>query len=362
MQQKLMQKQDKTINLFEQSIKSEYTRRVYTTCLKKYFEFPGSSKFINMTDTRKIEDHITDFITSMKKEGKSFRAIYNYVSAICKYYRMKRVSLDTKHIREYLPEFKKSKKDRPYEYEEIRRLLDIADERMRTVILLLASTGMRIGAIPGLRLRNIEKVEIDAATSIYKIMVYEGFKEEYITFTTPECTVAIDSYLKMRERYGEKLNTNSFVIREQFDVRDPFAISKCKEVKANTLTGKLIDLAVRAGIRQKELLEGKPHGTIRNDVPIAHGFRKFFTSQLVKSDLKSELRWLLEGHNLKANDPAYVRTQEEDLLEQYQKGIDNLTIDPDNRLKRTVETLKIEKSRIDGLEAKIQKLERKYRR
>ena len=350
------------LDLFEQSIKSEYTRVVYTTCLKKYFEFPGSSKFINMTDTRKIEDHITDFITSMKKEGKSFRAIYNYVSAICKYYRMKRVSLDTKHIREYLPEFKKSKKDRPYEYEEIRRLLDIADERMRTVILLLASTGMRIGAVPGLRLRNIEKVEIDAATSIYKIMVYEGFKEEYITFATPECTVAIDSYLKMRERYGEKLNTNSFVIREQFDIRDPFAISKCKEVKANTLTGKLIDLAVRAGIRQKEVLEGKPHGTIRNDVPIAHGFRKFFTTQLVKSDVKSELRWLLEGHNLKANDPAYIRTQEEDLLEQYQKGIDNLTIDPANRLQRTVETLKIEKSRIDGLEAKIQKLERKYRR
>jgi len=159
MQQKLVPKQDKIINLFEQSIKSEYTRVVYTTCLKKYFEFPGSSKFINATDTRKIEDHITDFITSMKKEGKSFRAIYNYVSAICKYYRMNRVSLDTKHIREYLPEFKKSK-DRPYEYEEIRRLLDIADERMRTVILLLASTGMRIGAIPGLRLSNIENYSI----------------------------------------------------------------------------------------------------------------------------------------------------------------------------------------------------------
>jgi integrase len=66
--------------------------------------------------------------------------------------------------------------------------------------LLLASTGIRIGAIPGLRLRNIEKAEIGAATSIYKITVYEGFKEEYITFTTPECTVVIDSYLKMRER------------------------------------------------------------------------------------------------------------------------------------------------------------------
>jgi TolA-binding protein len=69
----------------------------------------------------------------------------------------------------------------------------------------------------------------------------------------------------------------------------------------------------------------------------------------------------LEGHNLKANDPAYVRTQEEDLLEQYQKGIDNLTIDPNNRLQRTIETLKDEKSRIDDLEAKMQKLERRYR-
>ena len=63
---------------------------------------------------------------------------------------------------------------------------------------------------------------------------------------------------------------------------------------------------------------------------------------------------------MKANDPAYVKIQEEDLLKEYQKGIDNLTIDPANRLQRTVETLKIEKSRIDGLEAKIQKLERKY--
>ena len=38
------------------------------------------------------------------------------------------MSLDTKHIHGYLPEFRKSKKDRAYTYEEIHRLLDIADE------------------------------------------------------------------------------------------------------------------------------------------------------------------------------------------------------------------------------------------
>jgi hypothetical protein len=50
-------------------------------------------------------------------------------------------------------------------------------------------------------------------------------------------------------------------------------------------------------------------------------------------------------HNLKANDPAYLKIQEEDLLEEYQKGIDNSTIDRAN-WQRTVEVLKIEKSRI----------------
>ena len=65
---------------------------------------------------------------------------------------------------------------------------------------------------------------------------------------------------------------------------------------------------------------------------------------------------------MKANDSNYVRVSEKSLLQEYEKAIDNLTIDPANRLQRTVEILKIEKSRIDMLEAKIQKLERKHGR
>ena len=152
-------------------------------------QFPGSEKFIfidGSTDPKKIEEHIINFIISMKKEGKGFTAIHNYVSPIFKFYKVSDVILNTDKINQYLPEFRKSKKDRAYTYEENHRLLDIADERMRSVILLLASTGMRIGAIPGLRLRNLEKVESEY--DIYKITVYEGFDDEYVTFCTPECT------------------------------------------------------------------------------------------------------------------------------------------------------------------------------
>jgi integrase len=359
-------KYEKQIKLCEQSIRSEYTKKVYLTCLRKYFEFPASSKnkIFDETDSRKVEDNIIDFIISLKKQSKGFAAIHNYVCAICKYYRIMRVILDTKGISEYLPEFRKSKKDRGYSHEEIQRLLDVADERMRTVILLLASTGMRVGAIPGLRLSNLDKIRIDRNLSIYKFTVYEEFNEEYVTFCTPECARAIDEYLNMRSHYGEKLTSESFLFREQFDVRYPFAISKCRQVRANTISKKLIDLAERSLIREKEVLvEGgdKKRSEIRKDVPIAHGFRKFFTTQLMEADLKTELRWLLEGYNLKGNDSHYIRTSDKKLLQEYEKALDNLTVDPANRLQRKVQKLEIEKSQLEKLTADVALLKRRLR-
>lgn len=50
-------------------------------------------------------------------------------------------------------------KDRAYTTEETQQLLPKADERMRAVILLLASTGMRIGAIPDLKMKHLTKIE-----------------------------------------------------------------------------------------------------------------------------------------------------------------------------------------------------------
>lgn len=90
------------------------------------------------------------------------------------------------------------------------------------------------------------------------------------------------------------------------------------------------------------LEDGKHRATIRKDVPIAHGFRKLFTSQLEDADLKTELRWLLEGHNLKGNDSNYVRVSEKRLQQEYEKAINHLTIIEENRLRRTVEILKRE--------------------
>ena len=364
MRQKLVQKDDETIKLFAESIKSDFTRKVYLLYLKKYMQYQrvSNSKNLLLQDSKKIEQSIIDFIISLKKT-KSYPAIHNYVSSIIAFYKINDVVLNINKISRFMPPKKKSNKDRGYWPEEIHSLLDIADERMKAVILLLSSTGMRIGAVPSLRLRNLEKIEIEENYSIYKITVYENDKEEHFTYCTPECVAAIDNYLAMRKRYGEKFFPSSFLIREQFDIRDPFAISKCQKIGPNAITNKIINLAMRSGIRSRQTLEeGKKHlgSSLRKDVALCHGFRKFFTTKLINKKINPEIREMLLGHKIGLAG-VYYKPADDDFLEEYQKVIDDLTIDPVNKLRRTVEILKIEKSRIDKLEAKIQRLERRHR-
>ena len=81
-------------------------------------------------------------------------------------------------------------------------------------------------------------------------------------------------------------------------------------------------------------------------------FRFFFKSQLVLSGVDPDLRELLLGHSLRDLKLVYTKMTEDEMLREYEKGIDALTINPENRLKRRVEKLEVEKSQIDSLAAR----------
>ena len=216
------------IVLFEESLKSNATKVIYRYYLKKYFEFiDGQDPFFG-NENRTIEQKIIEFVISLKQLQKSYFVIHNHIAPVLTFYAINDIVLNVKKIKRYIPPKKRINRDRAYTHEEIHSLLDISDERMRAVILLLASSGMRIGAVPLLKIRNLEKVNIAYCHGydqhIYKIIVYENEQEEYCSYCTPECTKALDAYLDMRSRYGEKLNRDSFLIRAQFDVRDPIAM------------------------------------------------------------------------------------------------------------------------------------------
>jgi site-specific recombinase XerD len=191
----------KPYRLFLNSLKSPESRKSYSIYIKKYMELQKITNLLADPNPKLIEEQIITFIIKMTENGKRYSSLHNYVTAVLSFYKMNDVVLNTSKISKFMPEQTRIKKDRAYTHEEIGKLLEIADERTRVIILLMASTGMRIGALPELRLRNLERMH-----EVYKITIYENYNQEYFTFCSYECVRAIDSYLNFRKRYGEKLS------------------------------------------------------------------------------------------------------------------------------------------------------------
>jgi len=225
---------------------------------------------------------------------------------------------------------------------------------MKAVILLLASSGMRIGTLPELRMRHLSKIK--PGNKIYRITIYENSKEEYTTFCSEECGSALEEYLKFRERCGEKLDQNSPVIRKVFDMNDLERIRKKNEPVALDTISRVLDLyLVKSGLKTIDHTSRN-----RKEVARAHGFRKFFTTQLVNSKVNPEIREMLLGHRIGLAS-AYYRPAEDEILNEYWKAADNLTINEENRLKRKVEKLELEKSKIDILSSELAEIKKRIR-
>jgi hypothetical protein len=143
---------------------------------------------------------------SLRDSGLAPNSITVRLNSIFHFYAMNDVVLNKKKINMFKGEFSRKVIDRAYNHQEISKILQVSDLRMKVIILLMASTGMRIGALHSLKMRNLKKIN-----GIYKVTVYEGSKESYFTFTTPECTSFIDSYLEFLPVQNPVTKTPSFM-------------------------------------------------------------------------------------------------------------------------------------------------------
>lgn len=310
---------------------------------------------------REVEDRIIEYIKYLintRKIGSSTIRISLF--AIFYFYTINRVNLNRKYITKFAPAKKRLHKDNSYTHEQILQLLNSpsTDLKQRMIVLLLASTGMRVGALPGIRIGALSKVHVEGYSDyLYKIIVYEGEPDQYYCFCTFECARTIDQYLSYRERFGEVLKPSSPLIREQFDPSDTFQVRRPKFLGLDSFNGMFDRMLWLSGLR----IRTKKKDRHIHDVMRSHGFRKFTITQMVKSKLDYNAREFLVGHKHSLGlDMHYDRTSEEDRLEEYLKAMDLLTISPENRLRKQVaeqeHTIKVELARS---EEERQKLARK---
>lgn len=219
-------------------LKSPDTRRTYSHAFKHFIEITVKNDDLQaLIDTKPsvIESKIISHIEYLKDIKKlKYWSIQVYCAAILHFFEMNDVALNTKKIKRFLPADEGHYQgDRPYSTDEIVKILDRCDIRSRVIILLMASTGMRIGALPGLRLSDIKKMD---ELGLYLVYVYsQSKKDRYYTFTTPECAKAIDDYLEFRKRCGEELNEKSPLLRSKVTLDNPFTAKAPKPTSVRAI-------------------------------------------------------------------------------------------------------------------------------
>ena len=180
---------------FINSIDSEYTKRNYSYGLSLFMRYCDIQDYDSMisqyeAEPKKLEDKIRDYITFLKVNKKlSPNTVNLYVAAIAHFYSMNNIILNWRRLSKFKGKKRLVVEDKPYPKEQIRQLLDFADLRMKCIILFMSSTGLRRGAIPGLRVGDLEKI---AKYPLFKITVYKKESEAYHTFCTPECAKYLD--------------------------------------------------------------------------------------------------------------------------------------------------------------------------
>lgn len=228
-------------------------------------------------------------------------------------------NLNSKRIGRYQGEKQRQFTDRAYTREEIHKLVDMLDERMKVIILLFASCGLRPGAIPSLVLRNLQYPD---DYKPHKITIYEGHEKQYYCFCTPECSKAINNYLDYRQRSGERLTDNSPLIRQQFDRNDILQVKNPKPLKLRRINQLLDILLYKSGLHELVHRTEGHKKDIRKETARANGFRKYVITQMAESDVDFEVRESLVGHSLGLS-AHYLRHSEQKVISEYLKCVDS---------------------------------------
>jgi hypothetical protein len=224
--------------------------------------------------------------------------------------------------------------------------------------LLLASSGVRVGAIPGFRIKDLEPID---KYNLYKINVYKKSNKKYITFCTPECRKVIDDYTKWRESLGEEIKPESPVFRRTFDREDLLQVQNNPQpVSLSTLHWTINTLLHLTGVRRRNQANNNNNKREKREVMQAHGL-KFFDTTCTLNGMDGLYVEKLMGHDIGLKQ-RYFKPSAQELLEGndhkmgYVSMIDALTINEENRLRRKIQTLEIDTDKLDLLHNEIQEL------
>src|SRR5215207_7243314 len=347
--------------LYLYAMKSPATKEKYLMRLGKFLDFLGlqgtledKARFFaerGKYDSVWAFNSILEFLQAEKERfnRKEITAgtIRNYVKSIKLFCHMADVSISWEKITRGLPRGRRYADDRAPTLEEIRKLCEYPDRRIKPLVYTMVSSGIRVGAWDYLHWGNIRPIEQDGKIVAARMLVYADEDGSYIGYITPSAYRELAEWMKYREESGEIISDDSWVMRDLWDTQVKISKGLITIPKQLTSIGvkRLMERAIWAQGLRKKLEAGKK----RHPSPTNHFLRKYFKTRCELAGMKP------------------INT-ENDRLQDYLKGIDALNIQKDEtKLQEQVKDLKeksidndyVVKARLQEKDEQIQTLMKK---
>jgi hypothetical protein len=335
--------------LYLYAMKSPVTREKYQKRLGKFLDFLGlegttiqekSITFVEMAkkDSNWTFNSILRFVQFqnnrvLKKEITS-ATVRNYVKSIKLFCEMADLPIAWKKITRGLSKGRRYADDRIPTIEEIKKLIGYPDRRIKAIVYTMASSGIRLGAWDFLHWGDIRPIERDGKIVAAKIIVYAGEDDEYFSYISAETWNELVNWMNYRKNSGEIINEDSWLMRDLWDTRVAQGRGLVTRPKKLASLGikRLIERAIWAQGLRKKLENGKK----RHPYQANHSLRKWFKTRCEIAGMKPINIETLLSHSTGISN-SYYRPTENELLEDYLKVIDLLTINSEHRLQKQVQ-------------------------
>ena len=358
--------------MFKYSMRSELTQKYYERRLKRFFDFIPFE-----LDSADIVKRCNDFAEKAnlnpewafnqvirffhfqrdRVEMGEIKAatLRNFIKSLKAFFDSADLDISWKKVMRGLPRARQAANDRAPTLDEIRKICEYPDRRIKPIVYTMVSSGIRLGAWDYLTWQNVEpKTDEKGNIIAARLRVYAGDAEEYYTFITLEAYRALKEWMDFRASYGEKISGNSWLMRDlwqttnmNYGARWGLATNP-KKLKSSGIKRLLERSVWEQGIR-KPLTEG----TNRHEWKIAHGYRKFYKSHAEQVMRPINVEFTM-GHNIGISS-SYYRPQEKEVLSDYLNAVDLLSIN-DSEKKLQSKVSEIEQRAKEDSNAILEKL------
>jgi integrase len=321
----------------KKGIRSKKTAETYEYALKVWARSLGVADAD--AGVQKIKDGKLDpyqalqgFVNYLSKKGSAPKTILTYHGALKGFLLDSDVELTENKLRAkiVLPQKYEISTDRAPTREEVRSILLRSKLPTKAAIAVLASSGLRLGELRGLKVSSIVFGKEGRPSKILLKAAATKSRRRRITFISPEATELLKEFL------GPEIKNPDRIIYPQSN---------------DTLYNRIMRSVERTGLKSKS-----DSDSARYELH-PHCLRKYFFSNCLAAGLDRGLVEGFMGHKF-ALDSAYLRINDEELADEYSKAVDRLTFLTSeataavrDRMQRLELENKEQKARLDRLEA-----------